>query len=76
MLLPEGGVDLQVRCPKFLFNFMGRGIFKVGDRQAFAGGAISEALRLAVAAMLRPCAAHSWSTAASSAHAAPPSARL
>jgi hypothetical protein len=31
MLLPEGSVDFEVRCPKFLFDIVGRGIFEVGD---------------------------------------------
>jgi hypothetical protein len=40
MLLPEGGVDLEVCGPKFLLDVVGRGICEVGDRQALAGSAV------------------------------------
>jgi hypothetical protein len=49
MLLPEGGVDLEVRRPKFLLGVVGRGIFEVGDRQALAGGAVPGSTLAAVA---------------------------
>jgi hypothetical protein len=76
VLLPEGGVDLKVGRPKFLFNLVGRGVFEIGDRQAFAGGAISVGVISPAVADGRSTCTHSWSAAASSAHAAPPSARL
>lgn len=40
MLLPEGRVDLEMRRPKFLLGFVGRGILEVGDRQSLACSAV------------------------------------
>jgi hypothetical protein len=40
MLLPKGRVDLEMRRPKFLLGFVGRGIFEVGDRQSLASSAV------------------------------------
>lgn len=37
MLLPEDGVDLQVRRPELLLDIVGRGIFEIGKGQALAG---------------------------------------
>jgi|TARA_R110002003_G_scaffold1489_2_gene23089 hypothetical protein len=44
MLLPEGGVDLQVRGPEVLFDLVGGGVFEVGEGEGLAGGAVPEAL--------------------------------
>lgn len=74
MLLPEGGVDFKVGGPKSLLGIAGR-IFEVGDRQVFAGDAVPGG-SISRYHWLTLGESYSWRRAASSAHAAPPSAHL
>ena len=73
MLLPEDGVDLEVRRPQLLLDVVGGGMCKIGKGQALAGGAVPGKRQRA--SQRGVAAAHSWRTAASSAHDAWASAR-
>lgn len=43
MLLSERRVDLEMRCPELVLDFMGGGILEVGIRDALASCAVSGA---------------------------------
>jgi hypothetical protein len=42
MLLPEDGVDLQVRGPQLLLYLVGRSMLEIGEGQRLAGCAVPD----------------------------------
>jgi hypothetical protein len=55
MLLPKGCVDPQVRRPEIVFDFVRRGVSKVGEGQTLAGRAVPVA-----ACQYLPLLSSSW----------------